>query len=169
MLSGPPKKPPTFLDRTGFYKCRRCKACKTVRDKTKTATSFPSVVTGGEYDIRQFITCDTRYVTYLLMCPCNFQYVGRTTRTLAKRVGEHIDNIKKGFKHHSVSNHFRLMHKDPSLLRFWGIDRVRQHWRGTDMTKKVSQIETQWIYRIQFLQPMGLNIDIDLKCFVTDY
>lgn len=66
----PSKRPPTFLDHTGFFECKRCKACRITRDKTREAASFPSVVMGEEYEICQFITCDKIYVTYLLMCPC---------------------------------------------------------------------------------------------------
>lgn len=51
-----PKKPPTFLDHSGFYRCKRCKACNTVSMKMDT---FSSAVTGKEYAISQLITCVT--------------------------------------------------------------------------------------------------------------
>lgn len=56
---------------------------------------------------------------------CGLQYVGRTTRKLSIRIGEHIKNIKKGIRHHSVSNHFRNKHnRDPKYLKFYAIDKI---------------------------------------------
>lgn len=68
------------------------------------------------------------HVTYVFKCPCKFQYVGRTTRKLTIRVQEHMNNIAKGYVNDSVSRHFQLFQgRDPSLLTFYGIDRVKPH------------------------------------------
>lgn len=109
-VTEPPRRPPTFLDRTGLFSCSRCKASNTVRDRTRKTDGFSSVITGKDYHIitdyhiyiilyiiilsYNILLCDTKYVTYLLMCPCSFRYVGRTTRKLPKRIGEHITNKK---------------------------------------------------------------------------
>lgn len=77
------------------------------------------------YDLKSLITCDSTHVAYVLEYPCLHQYMGRTTRKLKIRVGKHINNNKKGFDKHSVSRHFKIKHsKDPSLLTFYGIERV---------------------------------------------
>lgn len=46
----------------------------------------------------------------LLTCPCGFQYIERTTCTLKGHLGEHISNIKSGFKDHPVSRHYLEVH-----------------------------------------------------------
>lgn len=112
----------------------------------------------------------TTHVTYLLSCPCGLQYVGRTTRALGVRLCEHGNRIKKGFKHHSLSNHFRLVHgKDPSGLTSCGIDRIEGHWRGGNLKRAISHNETQWIHRLRTMSPQGLNIELDLNCFLSNF
>lgn len=88
---------------------------------------------------------------------------------LMVRINEHVANISKGFLNHCVSRHFHLCHdRDPRLLTFYGIDRITQHWRGTDLKKAISQNETQWLYRLSTMQPLGLNIELNLNCFLTN-
>lgn len=165
-LVDPPKiSKKTFLDTIGFYKCERCKSCRTTADKKKEKQLFVGS-NGKEYRIDKFISCNTRYVVYFLVCPCGLVYVGRTTRCLYKRINEHVTNIKNGFRKHSVSNHFRTHHQqNPALLKFYGIDKVLPHWRGGDMRTSVSQAETRWIFELGCLVPAGLNIEIYLNCF----
>lgn len=111
-VHNPPKKLHTFFDTTGFYRCKRCKACKTMN------------------------ICSRKVNT----CPCGLQYVGRTTRKLGNRINKHLNNIKNGFPKHSPSNHFRIYHnRDPRLASFCGIDRVEPHWRGANMKQKISK------------------------------
>lgn len=111
-----------------------------------------------------------RYVVYLLTCPFGLNYVGRATRCFYKRINEHINNIKQGHKQHSVLNHFRIYHnKNSVLLKFYGIDKVLPHWKGGDMRTQVCQAETRWIFELGSLMPAGLNIDLDLNCFLTDF
>ena len=165
----PPEKPHTFLDGSSFHYCTRCRSCKKTKRQGKKISKFTSSVTGQEFTIKPLITCHSKFVTYVLECPCTLQYVGRTTRELKVRINEHVANIIKGYPEHSVSKHFDLYHnRDPSLLKFYGIDRITKHWRGTDLTKAVSQNETQWIHRLRTMRPLGLNIELDLNCFLTD-
>lgn len=49
-------------------------------------------------------------------------------------------NIKKGFKSHNLSKHFKLLHnKNPNLLKIIAIDKVEKHWRGGNMTREISK------------------------------
>ena len=165
----PPERPTTFLDSSGFHYCTRCRSCESTNRVGRKRTGFKSNVTQEEFIIEPLITCYSRHVTYVLECPCKLQYVGRTTRELKVRINEHVANILKGFPNHSVSRHFEACHnKDPRLLTFYGIDRVISHWRGTDLKKTVSQNETKWLHRLRTMQPLGLNIDLDLNCFLTN-
>lgn len=63
-------------------------------------TDFTSK-TGCSYPIKDFISCHTEGVVYVLQCTCNLQYVGRTKRPLMVRIREPIQNIK-GFPKHTV-------------------------------------------------------------------
>lgn len=79
--------------------------------------------TSKKYVVKSFITCRTMFVVYLLQCPCGLQCVGHTTRTLNVRLNEHIANICKGYKNHSVSRHYDLVHgRDPAGTLFMGMD-----------------------------------------------
>ncbi|CAI9534565.1 unnamed protein product [Staurois parvus] len=71
-------------------------ACRNMRGDTKRRyDSFHSCSTGSSYKINNFISCDSSFVTYLLECSCHLQYVGRTSRKLSVRLGEHIREILK--------------------------------------------------------------------------
>ena len=167
----PPKKLVTFLDGSGFHYCTRCEACKTTRKSgaSKKLTQFKSNATGESFKIKPFITCGSDHVTYVLECPCSLQYVGRTTRKLKTRVNENLANIKKSFPNHSVSRHFASHHdSDPGLCTFYAIDKITRNWRGTHMTRSVSQNEMKWVHRLRTMQPSGLNIELDLNCFLAN-
>lgn len=85
------------------------------------------------FEINEFITCNSLYVVYLLWCPFGLFYVGRTKGLLKVRIAEHFANIRKGFKYHRVSLHFKEKHdQDPTLLQFCGIDCVFPAWRGSN-------------------------------------
>ena len=149
---------------------KKCKACNTVKIKNRKQTSFKSHTTSKEYQIKKLITCATTHVTYLITCPCGLQYVGRTTRKLSIRIGEHLNNIKKGFKKHSLSMHFRIYHnRDPTLAQFCGIDTVESHWRGGNRKIAISKNETFWICELDTIQPKGMNKDLDINCFISNY
>lgn len=95
--------------------------------------------------------------TYVIECPCQLQYVGRTTRPLCVRIREHINNIiKKGSPKHNLSRHFDVFHnnRDPSGLFFYSIDLINDH---CNKKIQVSQNETKWIYRLRSLVPRGLS------------
>lgn len=105
----PPITRPFFHNMKGFFPCCKCNVClhNTCGKRTET---FVSSTTGREYSVKHFLTCQTRYVVYLITCPCRKQYVGRTIRTFSVRVNEHITNIKKGRTNHSVPKHYLLCH-----------------------------------------------------------
>lgn len=110
-------------------------------------TEYISSGNNKYFQITEFITCNTTHVVYVLVCPCNLMYVGRTKRTLKKRISEHLYNISIGFKYHSVSLHFKNHHnQDPSGLKFWGIDCIHPNWRVSNLVREISKHETCWIY-----------------------
>lgn len=125
---------------------------------------------GESFEIREFSTCNSTHVVYLMWCPCGLLYVGRTKRLLRIRISEHMTNIKNGYRFHSVSLHFKEKHqKDPTLLQFCGIDVVHPSWRGSNRVRDLSRRETRWIYLLKSLAPKGLNIELALNCFINDF
>ena len=163
-----PPNPSIKIDLKGFYPCRRCICCRTVHTHNRGKCEITGS-DGRSFEIKEFSTCNSSYVVYLLWCPCGLLYVGRTKRLLRVRIAEHLANIKKGFEHHSVSMHFKKRHKqDPSLIQFCGIDVVYFGWRGSNRIRDLSQRETQWIYLLKCLQPRGLNIEVDLNCLINN-
>lgn len=162
----PPKTIQLFPNIKGFFICQKCLPCRTSQKQPKKKETFRSTVTGKEYKIMNMISCTSTHVTYVIECPCQYQYMGRTTRPLYV---EHINNIKKEFTTHSLSRNFReAHHRDSSVMTFYGIDVIKEHWRGENKRIKVSQNETKWIFLLNFLQPEGLNIDIDLNCYISN-
>ena len=154
---------------TGYYQCRRCQVCSLNRCRARRTTDFASTVTSKSHTIEPFITCSTEGVVYILECPCGLQYVGRTKRPLQVRLNEHINNIRNGYTKHSVSKHYLLKHKkDPTNTLFLGIDKYDRQWRGSDLVRSISKLEMSWIHKVKCYTPFGLNIDVDVNCFIDN-
>lgn len=135
----------------------------------RAVTKFTSTSNNKEFTISEFITCNTTHVVYALQCPCGLIYIGRTKRQLKVRIAEHIVNILIGFKDHNVSLHFKIHHnQDPTDLKFWGVDHLKPTWRGSNLVRDLSKRETQWIFIADTLYPKGINIDLDINCFISD-
>lgn len=166
----PPKRMKMFWDRAGFYACRKCKSCRQVTTHLRGLTSFTSTANGKEFQIKEFISCTSTHVVYALECPCGLMYIGRTKRSLGKRASEHIYNILIGYKEHSASLHFREKHdRNPEGLKFWGIDKLHPNWRGANMVREISKRESLWIFLANTLSPNGMNIELNLNCFISNY
>lgn len=130
---------------------------------------FSSKATSKTCTVKSFITCRTTHVVYLVQCLCGLQYVGPTTRTLNVRLNEHIANIRKGYKNHSVSRHYNLVHnRDPTGTLFMGIESFTSNWRGSFKVRELSKIETKWIYLLKSYVPHGLNVDWDVNSFLDN-
>lgn len=71
----PPKNICLFQQCKGYYPCRKCNVClHNTCGRCKTDT-FMSSVTQQIYSMKHFTTCATRFIVYLLTCPCKKQYV----------------------------------------------------------------------------------------------
>lgn len=81
-----------------------------------------------------------------------------------------MKNISKGYKYHSVSDHFAKYHaKDHSKLLIWGIDQAYPSWRGSNRIRDISKREAKWIYTIRTLKPVGMNKELDICCFISNF
>lgn len=119
--------------------------------KDRKIFNFVSTSTARTFKVEPFITCSSEGVVYLIQCPCGLQHMERTKRALKVRLNEHISNIGKGFKNHSVSRHYvEVHHRDPSSTLFIGIDKYKPHWRrGSSLIREISRQEMAWIYRLK--------------------
>lgn len=158
-----------FQELKGYYPCRKCSVCQVNCIKERRVCEFQSNIASTRYRIDSFITCSSKNVVYLLECSCGLQYVGRTIRTLQVRVNGHLGNIRRGFPGHSASKHFVRAHdKNPSGLRILGIDKYIPHWRGSNIQREISRLETRWIYNLKSYAPNGLNIDCNINCLIKN-
>lgn len=110
----PPKNVKLFSNMKGFYRWQKCLPSRLSKKQPRKRESFRSGVTNKEYQIRGSSTCNSTHVTYIIDCPYQLQYVGRTTRPLSIRIREHINDIRKGFPKHSLSRHFKEVHQKRS-------------------------------------------------------
>lgn len=97
-----------FDNRTSIFQCRKrgCLTCQSITHEcSKIVTNK-----GTSFQIKQFFTCSTEFVVYVLHCPCTLLYACRTIRNLHTRVGEHRRFVKKGYDKHSVPCHFLQTH-----------------------------------------------------------
>lgn len=160
----------SFFQGKGFFPCKRCYACINTQQNGQKCNKFTATSTGNEHTIKDFISCRTEGVVYVLQCSCSLQYIGRTKRPMWKRIREHIQNIKKSFPKHNVSRHFAMHHNsDPKQLKFWAIQKYKPHWRGSNKIRELSKSESKWIFQMGTLAPNGLNIEFDLNCFISDF
>lgn len=92
---------------------------------------------------------------------------GRTKRALQVRLNEHINNIRKAFKNHSVSKHYDLKHsRDHSNTLFLGIHKYCPHWRGSSLVREIYKQEIALVYRLKIYIPFGIHVDIEVNEFI---
>ncbi|KAL2101113.1 hypothetical protein ACEWY4_002874 [Coilia grayii] len=148
---------------TGFFPCRTCAAC---RNSTKKATSFSCAATGKQFSIKQFTTCNTSNVIYLITCPCNKQYVGKTSRPIKTRIIEHNSAIRRRDDKAPVAQHFMEAGHPLSSLSFTVIEHITHARRGGDLNRRLLQRECFWIWTLNCLHPGGMNEELSLTCFL---
>ncbi|CAH2219440.1 Hypothetical predicted protein, partial [Pelobates cultripes] len=94
-------------------------------------SSFSPYNSSEVFSVQSEITCNTSFVVYLLICPCDRQYVGQTTRPLKCRFREHRTAIIHYNIKSSVARHFAMYHeKNPSGLKLMGLTHIPPHQDG---------------------------------------
>ena len=99
---------------------------------------------------------------YLLRCPCDKVYIGKTTHPLKQRISEHKSSIRRKDVKYPVACHFNNHSHPISSLRFQGIEQITLQ-RGGDVDRSLCQRELYWIHTLESLQPLGLNEDFDMS------
>ncbi|XP_066454754.1 uncharacterized protein [Eleutherodactylus coqui] len=145
----------------GTFPCSDCLACRNIL-KGDTITSAQ---TGKTYTLREFFNCRSSHLVYMATCPCKRNYIGKTRQEFRRRIIAHIGNIRRGDKT-PVANHMRDYHGGDPDLKFQGVESIRSHGRRGDLDRKLLQKESQCTYRIDCLQPKGLNENLSFACFI---
>lgn len=128
--------------------------------------TFSHPKSGVDIKVRGRITCNTKYVVYLLKCPCNLYYVGKTKCELKTRICEHKCSIRNNDEKSSVARHFNSHKHTLSDLHYMGIETVSMPHRGGKRDKILLQRETYWIHYLDTLIPKGLNEEILFTSFL---
>lgn len=161
----------TYFSANGFHNCGHCKACQdsNILKRKRILKEFISQDERQTYKLRDFSTCNTKNVVYLIQCPCGLRYVGRTSTKLKTRIREHWRNIRIGLHTHNLSIHYKLKHnQNPSGSLFWIVEVVKGWWRGENPENKLNKKKGEWSYKLGTLAPGGLNSDFELKCFLKE-
>lgn len=149
----------------GIFKCLQssCNHCVNIMQHKE----FTDFKTQEKFKSKHFINCNTTYVVYRLICPCNCFYIGRTKRRLKDRVAEHKYAIRNNNQDYPMARHFNKSHNnDASLLKVEGLEHIQLPPRGGDRLKKLLQRETYWIDKFDALRYPGLNEEIDFRPFL---
>ncbi|OCT74725.1 hypothetical protein XELAEV_18033712mg [Xenopus laevis] len=117
-----------------MHKCGHCKCCKYV----KKFSDFTHLQNKTTYKINNFPwliwyhsqeVVKTTAVVYVIECSCPMRYVGKTFRSLGKRILEHWAETQKN-------------------LRMFGIEQVSLGIRGGEVDKTLLQKELRWMYEL---------------------
>lgn len=58
------------------------------------------------FSVKGLFTCSTENIIYLLKCPCDELYIGKTTRMLKQRISEQKDSIRCNEMKSPAAHHF---------------------------------------------------------------
>ena len=87
------------------FACGKCYACRS--EYLLKCSTFTSYHTSQIFPINDYITCQTKYVIYLMQCiTCLRGYVGYYTTNLPKRLTVNKCHIKSGRRSCRLVNHF---------------------------------------------------------------
>lgn len=92
--------------------------------------------------------------------------MGKTTRELRRRVGEHLGDIRNR-RDTAVARHVWQHHNgDATNLQFKGIEQVQWTKRRGDIDKRILQRETFWTFTLKTVVPEGLNEQLQFGCYI---
>ena len=81
-----------IYEETGCFKCNKCYLCKLYLKETKTYKSYHS---NQVFRIQNRLTCDSKYVVYLIDCDLHKKsYIGYTTTNMKTRFSNNKSHIK---------------------------------------------------------------------------
>ena len=147
----------------GTKRCKhsQCLTCGMIKE----SASFTSHVTGNKYIFAGEANCRTENIIYLIECErCHKQYVGKTTRQLNVRMGEHRTDPTLGISSHrccpeyNIFNDLKVMvieaHEYPPVLL------QKLHLQDEIIRHPLDVAERKWIMELRTLYPYGMNIAV---------
>lgn len=150
-------------NRTGFFKCNTCRACKFGVNTHQYTEAFGLV----PVKLSGMFTCKTELAVHVLKCSCQLQYVGSTKLPVFNRILQHLRAIVNSDPNYLVARHFKLVHKNNlSNFSYFVIDAVPRSLRGGNREKRLRQLETEYILKLDTKMPKGLNTGEDLHNFL---
>ncbi|XP_075455132.1 uncharacterized protein LOC142494549 [Ascaphus truei] len=164
--------PTNWLSKTpGVHKCHGCINCQHMI----LGKSFVHPHSGKAIKIKDYMNCESKFVVYIIRCPCDLYYIGKTTRMLKERMSLHRSSIRKALldstnnedlKLQPVARHFKDHKHSLATLRCMPIMQAHAGPRGGDRGKLLLQLETRMIFELNTMAPRGLNEDFKLGCFL---
>lgn len=146
----------------GHHKCGYCSCCAQSWETKE--IHLPSI--NFHKRLEFFSSCSTRMCVYLIICKCNYCYVGSTRRRLKVRITEHKSRIRNAIPDAPMVQHFLDRRHSPEDFKFVVLEIVSLTAdKGDDVFKKLMQQEPFWIFKLQTLHPRGLNTHMDLSVF----
>lgn len=121
-----------------MFPCGRCQVCPYV-DRSDT---FSDSLVKRDFQIRNLIKCSMARMIYMLTCPCDKIYIGKTKHPLKIRIGEHIREIKAEDPEKPLAWHFVKYH-DGNLesMSLKGIHALKLPPKRDDFNLILLQIE----------------------------
>ncbi|KAG8572310.1 hypothetical protein GDO81_012015 [Engystomops pustulosus] len=78
-----------------------------------------------EHRIKQYLTCRSCYVVYVIFFLCKRFYIGKTNRAMFTRFREHKNSVVTGKGAPRLIEHIHQVHKgNTSILTFAGLEQV---------------------------------------------
>ncbi|KAJ1169165.1 hypothetical protein NDU88_001071, partial [Pleurodeles waltl] len=104
----------------GFYKCGHCGMCRLSKSGISTFKSLA----GDQFRINYNITCDSKFIIYMITCKCGLYYVGSTIRSLRIRVSEHYRALRQDDDRYPIVTHMRQCTRQSQTkgFEFFGFD-----------------------------------------------
>jgi len=104
-----------------FYGCGQAR-CLTCRLHAGPSKSITSPANGKILHVKNYITCKSKYVIYIITCSyCKKIYVGETGRSLRDRLNDHKSAIKNKLRT-PIGVHFNLPNHSFLCLKITGVD-----------------------------------------------
>ncbi|XP_069506974.1 uncharacterized protein [Ambystoma mexicanum] len=133
----------------GHFSCGFCNQC------ASTVTGTSVVINGKNWNLNHHTTCNTKNVIYGIICPCALTYIGRTSRPIKIRIGEHKSKIRNKIVSAPLVSHFVENNHDLNSLKWCVLEKVY----GTDVNNtavRLAQREQWWMYNTNSYET-GLN------------
>nr|XP_008123603.1 PREDICTED: uncharacterized protein LOC103282659 [Anolis carolinensis] len=146
---------------TGKFKCGHCDVC----GLTSNIKQFQHPSLPIKINLKNYMTCSSENVIYVIRCPCDLLYIGMTSRSLKIRIQEHHSKIKRGSLDSTLYTHFQQKSHPYNSFKFLALEKVCAAGY-TDIKTSLLRREAFWIYKLRTITPHGLNDKLDLTCFL---